>query len=78
MGLTVFVPLIYLLGLGGGDDVGLLATGCCDLSINTLALAWRGAGLLTGLGGGEGALAIFLSFRFRGGRGPGRGSTRLL
>lgn len=50
--LTVVLPLVYLFGFGGGDDVGLLATGCCDLSINTLELEFCGLG--------AGALAMFL------------------
>lgn len=33
--------------------MGLLATGCCDLSINTRKLDWRGAGLGDGLDDGD-------------------------
>lgn len=66
--MTVFRPLIYLFGFGGGDDVGLLATGCCDLSINTLELERCGAGL----GGlGAGAFAISYLFGLGGGGVPG-------
>lgn len=41
------LPLVYLFGFGGGDDVGLLATGFCDLSVTTResdfgALVWVG------------------------------------
>lgn len=55
------LPLIYLFGFGGGEDAGLLATGFCDLSINTLELDRCGAGL-GGLSGGDLAMSTSLAW----------------